>query len=552
MLAFAVVASGAPETKNPDCSDAGGCSVASDHSLLQAKINVHRVDDLEESNARACAYFGNCRANLTIDDARRTLLRVRSEQLGSDVNRLAFDCGSSGSNIAILTTTPSCQEFLDANTAIPPTFQTKNDPPTYTDCTVSKAFVGATPAISCSKWNNLETWVTQLPKCFGATECWAAGTAGNRLAAKTVDKTTWGNFKAWTKKIGLCSKWAKELHTSQSGSLTIPGAMEAAMEVETIIAREGAWNVGKTPRGIAFGSAGGSSAQFGICLTCWKEIKLPMVGGMPLPTTPAKHWQETLTSYGKKFQKANYPSEVDQVEGDYVNTYTASDGSKWAVGSFLGSDKCGPTGGTPSPITPMGGMAAMDCGIREMLVASDAAVAQLAANCLNQEKCPAMEEKMNQADTSTLLTLMQESGQGPLAARFKEMVTNYYGSQIRKGLSGKKEGVVRFIAKTFQVVGNLGPKQKYTGFNGEFTGKFANGKKAAYAYMQALGLLPSDVMPTMANQKGDIVTNEYYANAEQGSMQVDEYAWLDTAARIGFGIIPCKTGNCGFELSVKP
>jgi len=334
--------------------------------------------------------------------------------------------------------------------------------------------------------------------CFAKAQCWAAGTAGNRLLDAKTDADSWKHFMDWTIAVGLCDPngWMQAKYTSQPGSLTIPGVMEAAMEVETILARDK-----HSADAVAFGSAGGSSAQFGICLSCASDAK-----------NAKKAWKLLVKDWKNNFRCSNYLSTVDALADDFLNTYTASDGGVWGVGSFLGNDKV-------TTATPIGGMNAMEMGLKGLGMAS--------------------------ADEASVLEIEQKmaaSEQGKFAAALKTFVETYYSITLKN---------VRFVAKTSGVYkleingilptsdalmkpGPNGPEaDKYTQGLAS-TGDSARCTKMAYAYMHQIGLIPS----TMSQQfEQTYIEPQMSTGFMDGAGDPDEYEWLETAAKIGFGDI---------------
>lgn len=416
------------------------------------------------------------------------------------MNRLAFDCGSSGSNVLFTTATEACLKSIETARLNPELkvllknvdkISAKNnkkpeDGELQSGCTVSTAFyAGAYPTESCEiHWQKVATWAKSMGTACTAT-CWGAGTAGNRLVSQERDVTSWANFQKWLGANGICSAWmTQEAYTSQKGSLTIPGTMEAAMEVETIIDRGDI-------KAIAFGSAGGSSAQFGVKL---REKN------SPTPTDAEKGWDALVAANAETFKCANFHSSVDSMSGDYLNTYTASDGSKWGVGSFLGSDSCLPDKYmvAASPNTPIGGMSAMECGLKKALNVED----------------------FSGTSAEQMMEAMANSPQGQFAMALKNFMAEHYFAELESVAN------IRFIASTFSVIHNR--DTKVIGFRGKSltSDMFV---KLGWAYMSTIGLAPRDL------QK--LVKEEVDSNDKEGILQNDEYAWLDAAADVGFGKI---------------
>jgi len=257
---------------------------------------------------------------------------------------------------------------------------------------------------------------------------------------------------------------------------------------------------------LAFGSAGGSSAQFGVKLTSSKATKA---------------WDKLVLDYGNSFQCANYWSQVDTLPGDYLNTYYASDESVWGVGSFLGSDRCKkddidanpmtpmiPTnymGANKGPVTTMGGMAAMACGLGT----------KLSGNTMDGTSD-------TEIGISEIESAMATGAQATFASAFKTFITENYADTIVKEWESK----VRFIAKTFGVIG-MGKGFLPT----VFSGKYGRATKMSYSYMINLGLMPQQFH---FGEAGDIVATEMQQNLEENGLQKDDYAWLMAAAKIGF------------------
>jgi hypothetical protein len=465
---------------------------------------------------RDCAEFGICDISEESHTAHLNYLMKKIEDGRAPAqSQIAFDCGSSGSNIQIVGVPAQCEGVLQKagelkKAGLSKAVKAKGGPDE--GCTVGAAFkTGAQPSTCTAKWDLVASWATKLGAvatsavggkagpCFAKAQCWAAGTAGNRLLDATTDADSWRYFKEWTIKVGLCAPegWRKEMFTSQPGSLTIPGVMEAAMEVETILAHD-SLSAAYTANAVAFGSAGGSSAQFGICLSCAKKKKEAKAA-----------WKQLLKDWTKKFRCANYLSSVDALEDDFLNTYTASDGGVWGVGSFLGNDKA-------TTLTPIGGMNAMEKGLQGMRMEGLGALTS---------------DAIDTATVAQIEDTMKVSQQGKFAAALKTFVTTHYSIKMEN---------VRFVAKTSGVYkvaqkGILTTDKRLDDYTTGLTSTGNNAKctKLAYAYMDQIGLVP----PTMSQAFEQTVEAQMQSEYMEGSGDPDEYEWLETAAKIGFGDI---------------
>jgi len=442
------------------------------------------------------------------------------KQAPKDRTKVAFDCGSSGTTAMIVSPSDKCREQLKRHKMKPnvmishkDTCATDNEKSCgakgepKTQCNVAAAFSTGKLTGDCSlKWAIIEEWASQLDHCFtSTTDCWGAATAGNRLVTQEDDREGWDGFQAWAKNPGgqgaLCGTFLKGQFTSNSRTFTIPGTMEAAMEVETLIAKEPGNVTGTLTHGkplLAFGSAGGSSAQFG--------IRLSSAGN---PALALDEWGKLVGKWRSEFQLANYPSKVDVLEGDYLNTYTATDGSVWGVGSFLGNDKC--EGGTT---TPMGGIAAMKCGMMGKTGWAEAEKVAKANGGLTGTWDALTEEQMEET--------MRGSAQGNFAAAVNAFM---HKPELWTETLRDSANAFRCVAKIHLMMQKAKNKQGIEeGINKaddyETTSlvkatAWSHGTKMAYAYMSVLGFIPKQ---------------EFLSEMDQGG---EDFAWLDTAATLG-------------------
>jgi hypothetical protein len=419
---------------------------------------------------------------------------------------IAFDCGSSGTNLAVIRPAQCTTISMAA----------KNDKEN-TGCTISSAFSsGADPQESCKKkYEALVNQAKQSPDCFNGP-CYASATAGNRLKDVQADSTGWTNFKAWAVKNKICSEFLDGKYTSGPKTLTIPGVMEGAMELETIISR----HVGKPT--FAFGSAGGSSAQFGINLNSAND-----------PETAKKDWLAIVQKWmtpETNFKNANFNSAVDATDGDFLNTYTATDGSIWGVGSFLASDDSKQA----DPAKPIGGMIAMIQSLKKKLKVDtlegvgEKAIAQ------------AMADSSQGRFAKDVRDFMETKNRFPPPTNesFK-MVANMHNliyNSRDAGLSPQQEDELRekhkaeFQAKFKELV-----DARYKPKDEQFEHKITEGDLSAftilcYAYFELMGFLPETPVFTQINTD-------------------DEYKFLTTAATLSDSEYPGKSNRFAFPLT---
>lgn len=514
-----------------DCAEFGVCDeppplTAERWSLLQERQKMRQAKStlLQEKQNEPEKQLGQEVQNLerTVVEVEQKLATTEQEvtkleaekQAPKDSTKVAFDCGSSGTTAMIVSPSDKCQKQLQRHWSKPhvmishkDTCATDNEEScgakgaTIEKCNVAAAFSTGKLSKECSlKWAIMEEWASQLDACFtSTTECWGAATAGNRLVSQEADREGWAGFQTWAANPSgqgfLCGKFLKGQFTSNSRTETIPGTMEAAMEVETLIAKEPG-NVKGTVTGgkplLAFGSAGGSSAQFGIRLSSARN-----------PALALDEWGKLVEKWRSGFKKANYPSKVDVLEGDYLNTYTATDGSVWGVGSFLGNDKCDtPAGGTT---TPMGGIAAMKCG---MMGKTGWAEAEKVAQANAELKGPwdALTEEQMEAT-------MKGSDQGKFAAAVNAFIhkPELWGETLRDSANA-----FRCVAKIHLMMQKgINKADEYETTSLVKATAWSHGTKMAYAYMSVLGFIPEQ---------------EFLSEMDQGG---NDFAWLDTAATLG-------------------
>lgn len=515
-----------------DCAEFGVCDeppplTAERWSLLQERQKMRKAKStlLQEKQNEPEKQLGQEVQNLerTVVEVEQKLATTEQEvtkleaekQAPKDSTKVAFDCGSSGTTAMIVSPSDKCREQLQRHWRKPhvmishkDTCATDNEEScgakgaTIEKCNVAAAFSTGKLSKECSlKWAIIEEWASQLDACFtSTTECWGAATAGNRLVSQQDDLDGWAGFQAWAANPSgqgcLCGNFLKGQFTSNSRTETIPGTMEAAMEVETLIAKEPGNVKGTAATGgkplLAFGSAGGSSAQFGIRLSSARN-----------PALALDEWGKLVGEWRSKFKLANYPSKVDVLEGDYLNTYTATDGSVWGVGSFLGNDKCDTPGGGTT--TPMGGIAAMKCGMMGKTGWAEAEkVAQ--ANVGLKGPWDALTEEQMEAT-------MKGSDQGKFAAAVNAFIhkPELWGETLRDSANA-----FRCVAKIHLMMQKgINKADEYETTSLVKATAWSHGTKMAYAYMSVLGFIPEQ---------------EFLSEMDQGG---NDFAWLDTAATLG-------------------
>lgn len=492
-------------------------------TLLQEKENMRKTNVADDVLGQEVHKLEGDTLNIEqkLDTLQQevTNLEVLKQATKADTTKVAFDCGSSGTTAMIVSQSEECAKQLKSLEAIPYIMISHiNACKTETEescgakgapsegCNVVAAFSELKPeeklSGGCSeKWAKIQEWAAELDKCFtSTTECWGAATAGNRLVSKDKDIKGWVGFKTWATRPGdggLCGKFLKGKFTSNSQTETIPGTMEAAMEVETLIEKEqgnvdGTARTDKKPL-LAFGSAGGSSAQFGIRLSSAVD-----------PASAKEDWEKLVEFWRDGFKKANYPSDVDRVDGDYLNTYRATDGSVWGVGSFLGNDKCDGDGTT----TPMGGINAMKCGMIRKTGWAAAKKYDIAWKATDSK----WQGEWDALTVGDMEATMKGSAQGKFAADVNAFINN-------PGLWGDRRdsaNAFRCVAKIHLMLDKQSNKEdNYKTVKLVKPESWSHGIKLAYAYMSVLGFIP---------------TQEFLSQMDQGEK---DFAWLDTAAKLG-------------------